>query len=133
MKSDSAFTAKHVSREFFFKTESLRSIAWVVAVLLCAAPGRATTWFVTNAADSGPGTLRGYVSSASSGDTITFSDIMYGQTIHLTSGRLLVTQSSLIIDDTGGLLTIDGGGKSPLLEMTNHTPLCAFDHADQRL
>ena len=57
-----------------------------------------STIVVTDADDSGAGSLRQAITGAASGDTITFSSKLRGQTITLTSGELDITQD----------LTIDG-------------------------
>ena len=59
---------------------------------------------VTNTNDSGPGSLRQEIASAASGQTITFSSKLRGQTITLTSGELDINQN----------LNIDGPGASQL-------------------
>lgn len=64
------------------------------ALLLCAAAlagpkyfrGTAATLIVTNANDSGPGSLRQALADANNGDTIQFDVALNGQTISLTSG-----------------------------------------------
>src|SRR5205814_8893646 len=64
----------------------------------------ATTITVTNANDSGPGSLRQALADANDGDTIQFDPALNGQTITLTSGELVVADS----------ITISGPGPSLL-------------------
>ncbi len=74
-----------------------------------------TTHVVTNLNDSGTGSLRAAIASAVSGDTITFTNTLAGQTIVLTGGGLSVTDS-LTIDASaldGGII-IDGNSNSSI-------------------
>ncbi len=57
------------------------------------------TWLVTNANDSGDGSLRQAISYAAQGETILFDPILAGQVISLTSE--LVVDRNLIIDASG--------------------------------
>ena len=52
-----------------------------------------STLTVTNALDSGAGSLRAAIKAASSGDTIVFASSLNGQTITLTSGELAISKS----------------------------------------
>src|SRR5262249_33761765 len=73
---------------------------------------------VTNAGDSGPGSLRQAIIDASNGDTITFSRDLTGSTIKLTSGEVQVNKS-LDIEGLGpDALTVDGGGTGRVFEIT---------------
>lgn len=54
------------------------------------------TLTVTSTADSGPGSLRGTIATASSGDTIQFDATLNGQTIGLTSGELVIGKNITI-------------------------------------
>jgi hypothetical protein len=66
---------------------------------------------VTNTNDSGPGSLRGAINNATSGEIINFARSAYG-TITLTSGPLVVNMIDLTIDGPGAhKLTVSGGGK----------------------
>ncbi len=64
-------------------------------------PARAATLVVTNAADSGPGSLRQAISDAAVGDTITFD-----------SSYVITLTSTLVLSQD---LTIDGGGHTIIL------------------
>jgi hypothetical protein len=77
-------------------------IALVVLAFSSASPVFANTITVTNTADSGSGSLRGAIASASSGDTINFS-LTYPATITLSSTLTINTS-----------LTISGPGASNL-------------------
>src|SRR4051812_12445750 len=79
--------------------------------LLGTAPAnlRAATITVTSVADSGTGTLREALASASSGDTISFS-LTTPARITLSSGELLVTKSLTISGPGASNLAVDGNG-----------------------
>ena len=93
------------------------SIALLLLGLEGAATGRtaqaATTVFVTNTSDSGPGSLRDAISQSQSGDTIAFAipPAAVGCTaavctISLTSGELVVSTSLSIVGPGATLLTV---------------------------
>ena len=65
---------------------------------------------MTNALDSGAGSLRAAIKAASSGDTIVFAPSLNGQTITLTSGELAISKS----------LDIEGPGPDKLAISGNH-------------
>ena len=64
-----------------------------VLALFAATSARAATITVTNAADSGAGSLRQSITSASSGDTITFANNLSGATITLTGGEVFISKN----------------------------------------
>jgi hypothetical protein len=72
----------------------------VVGATVSAPSPKATTIVVTNNNDSGSGSLRNAIASASAGDTITFAagGLSGGQTITLTSGSLTPTVNVTITD-----------------------------------
>ncbi|MEI2579536.1 Ig-like domain-containing protein, partial [Scytonema sp. PRP1] len=73
---------------------------------------------VTNAANSGTGSLRDAIARANAGDTIKFSPTLAGQTITLTSGQLLVNKS-LTIDGAGVTgIKISGNNASRIFDVT---------------
>ncbi len=76
-----------------------------------------STLVVTNAHDSGSGSLRQQIADASTGDTITFSNKLKGQTITLTSGELDVTSSITISGPGAGKLAVSGGGSSEVFNI----------------
>src|SRR3954469_4979051 len=69
-----------------------------------------STLTVTNALDSGAGSLRAAIKAAGSGDTIVFSSSLNGRTITLTSGELAISKS----------LDIKGPGPDKLAISGNH-------------
>jgi hypothetical protein len=77
---------------------------------------------VTSNADSGAGSLRAAITSATSGDTITFNA---GMTISLTSGELAISKNLTIdgdLDNNGTAdVTIDAGYHSRVLHITAGT------------
>jgi predicted outer membrane repeat protein len=56
----------------------------------------AATLVVTSTADSGAGSLRNTIDAANPGDTIEFSSSIWGQTIILTSGELVLVRDVII-------------------------------------
>ena len=80
-------------------------------VPLCAAmagiaTANAATLIVTNTADSGPGSLRAAITTASNGDTIQFDPVLNGQIISLTSGELAIDKNITINGPGSDLLTV---------------------------
>jgi hypothetical protein len=69
-----------------------------------------STLTVINTDDSGTGSLRAVLASASQGDTIKFSPELDGQTITLTSGPLDIGVGLTIHGPGAGELTVSGGG-----------------------
>jgi hypothetical protein len=85
-----------------------RTTNFAIAVLLLAATtmsAHAATITVTNANDSGPGSLRQAPAVAHHGDRITFA---VSGTITLTSGGLVVTKNVTISGPGANQLSIDG-------------------------
>src|SRR5262249_24359600 len=87
----------------------LCALALLVAHLPQAAPTRAATLTVTTTADSGPGSLRAAIQSASAGDTITFG---VTGTIALTTGPLRLDKNLTITGPGSGSLAVDGSNQS---------------------
>lgn len=82
---------------------------------------RAATLTVTSTADSGAGSLRNAIASASSGDTINFASSLSGQIIRLTSGELLVPNNLTVTIDASALampVVIDGGHAGCIFEIS---------------
>jgi hypothetical protein len=72
-----------------------------------------STLTVTSVLDDGSaGTLRAVVSTASTGDVITFDPTLNGQTITLTQGEINITQDLTIQGPGAGLLAISGNNAS---------------------
>jgi hypothetical protein len=78
------------------------SLASAIIIAICIgvmAGGQslpAATLVVTSTADSGPGSLRNTIDAANPGDTIEFSSSIWGQSIILTSGELLLVKDVII-------------------------------------
>jgi hypothetical protein len=94
------------------KTKSRISTACAIAALLLSATGTpAATITVTNGNDSGPGSLRHAILSASSGDTINFAPCLTAVT--LTSGGLIINKDLTITGPTAGRLTVQRSADAP--------------------
>ena len=77
-----------------------------------------STLTVLNNADSGPGSLRDTIATASSGDTIVFDNKLNGQTITLTSGELAISKN-LDIEGLGAKnLTVSGNDSSRVFDVS---------------
>jgi hypothetical protein len=87
---------------------SFLSAAIIFAVVSASAQSAVLT--VTNTDDSGPGSLRDTIASASDGDTIQFSPALKGQAITLTSGELAIGKS----------LNLNGPGADQLTIQRSH-------------
>jgi hypothetical protein len=78
---------------------------------------------VTSASDSGNGSLRAAVTTAGPGDTITFSQKLFGKTITLTSGPIVDTGISLTIQGPGAArLAISGNDHSGIFDLVPTDP-----------
>jgi hypothetical protein len=77
-----------------------------------------STLTVLNTADSGAGSLREAIATASSGDTIDFAHNLSGKSIVLTSGQLVVSKDLDIEGPKMQLLTISGNGASRVFDIT---------------
>src|SRR5439155_4207189 len=82
-------------------------------VLLCGIPAKspAATITVTTTADTGAGSLRAALASATNGDTINFS-LTTPAKITLTNGQLFVSNSISILGPGPGNLRLDGNAAS---------------------
>ena len=91
--------------------------AGVLALILCLAarPGGAATITVTNAADSGAGTLRQAIATAAPGDTIDFA--ITGMIV-LTNGELAINANLSIVGPGQTLLTISGNNASRVFNIS---------------
>lgn len=87
-------------------------------------PAGAATLTVTNTADSGAGTLRNLVGSASAGDTIKFTNTLSGQIITLISGQIVLS-NNVTIDGSAltNQIVLNGNHASRLFTVTNATVL----------
>jgi predicted outer membrane repeat protein len=104
----------------FSKTAIVRSVLILVLLVgllgvMPSAPAYAAALTVTNANDSGAGSLRQAILDAAAGDTIGFDPSLAGQTIALNS------QVNLQKD-----LTIDGSGLTPVVEITGSFAMRIF-------
>jgi hypothetical protein len=77
---------------------------------------------VTTTNDTGAGSLRQAIADASSGETITFTNSLSGQSIVLTSGQITVNKS-LSIDATGLNITMNGNHSDRIFEFTSGTTI----------
>jgi len=82
-----------------------------------------STLTVTNAADSGAGSLRADIAAAKSGDTIVFAPSLVGQTITLTSGELSITTGVTIQGPAADQLTVSGNNQSRVFEVNAGQPV----------
>jgi hypothetical protein len=89
----------------------------LAATLLSNSNTHAATLIVTSTADSGPGTLRDALASATDGDTIDATGI--SGTILLTNGELLVNNSVTILGPGPTHLAVDGNATSRVFHITN--------------
>ncbi|MGH8099812.1 MAG: choice-of-anchor Q domain-containing protein [Chthoniobacterales bacterium] len=80
-----------------------------------AIPAHSAVLIVSNANDSGPGSLRQALAAANDGDTIDATGIL--GVITLTSGQLLVTKSVAINGAGADLLAVDGNATSRLFQV----------------
>jgi predicted outer membrane repeat protein len=83
------------------------------------------TLTVTSTADSGPGTLRDALATASDGDTINFS-VAANSIITLTSGELTVNTSVTIDGSTATNLIVSGNGASRVFNLNAPATLIGF-------
>lgn len=82
-----------------------------------------STLTVTNALDSGKGSLRYEIAHASRNSTIDFAPSLAGQTITLTSGELDITTGVTIKGPGAGQLTISGGDNSRVFDVNARDPV----------
>ncbi len=87
------------------------------------------TEYVLNTSDSGSGSLRTAIASASSGDTIDFASGVTG-TITLTSGPLVIDQSLDIEGPGAGNLTISGNDASQVFVVGSPATIAGLTIAD---
>jgi len=98
--------SRHTAQSAFFNLFPRICLAVVCAGAMSA---HANIITVTNANDSGPGSLRQALADASDGDTINFA---VTGTIALTSGELLVAKNITISGPGVDNLAIDGNAKN---------------------
>jgi len=106
---------------------SLQRFFLIGVSLLTVVTASGATITVLNTANSGTGSLRQAVVSASPGDTIVFTNTLSGQTIVLTSGSITLNKAVTI--DASALpngIAIDGNRNSPVLVATATVTLTAL-------
>src|SRR3954447_8917204 len=79
-----------------------------------------STLTVTNALDSGAGSLRAAIKAAASGDKIVFDPGLNGQTITLTSGELAISKSLDIEGPGAGLLAVSGNHAGRVFDISQN-------------
>src|SRR5579859_380694 len=102
-------------RRLYLSHSTLRLAALLTVILASLATQfsvQASTLIVTTNADSGAGSLRQAIATASPGDTINFAAGLAGQTITLTSGELEINQNLTITGLPGQVVTISGNHTS---------------------
>src|SRR5580700_6750634 len=73
-------------------------------------------WVVTNLSDSGAGSLRAAITSATPGDTVSFAPRLRG-TIALTSGELAIPTSLTLNGPGAKVISVSGSGKSRVFDI----------------
>jgi hypothetical protein len=95
---------------------SFAAVAACFTTLALAGTAAGATWTVTSLDDSGPGSLRDAIASASPGDTVQFQ---VAGTITLTSGELYIGQNLTIAGPGAPQLAISGNHASRVFEIAN--------------
>ncbi|MCT7994999.1 DUF4347 domain-containing protein [Laspinema olomoucense] len=111
---DLAFRTGEITAPLALKPEAMMAYSGVLAILT-----------VTNANDSGAGSLRNAIASAQGGDTILFDSSLANQTITLTSGQLELNKDLTIDGSNAAGITISGNNASRVFfvkENTNFVP-----------
>ena len=104
-----------------------RSIAGVLGLACAFEPLHATTRFVQNCDDSGPGSLRATISGADSYDGIDLSQLQCS-TISLTSGEIVVSQTGMFILGPGASkLSISANYNSRIFKHTGQGSFSILD------
>jgi hypothetical protein len=80
-----------------------------------------STLTVLNNLDSGTGSLRDAIATASTNDTIAFDPSLNGQTITLTSGELAISQNLDLEGPGASQLTISGNDASRVFDISRRT------------
>ena len=95
--------------------------------VMAAYNGILATLTVTNVLDSGEGSLREAISTATTGDTINFDPSLAGQTITLTTGQLEIDKDliieGLVDSETNPNITISGNNASRVIDLHRETDL----------
>jgi len=106
-----------------FQSQHLGIFFRFLALLILAQTANAATNIVTSSADdNSPGTLRRVISNSVSGDTITFDPNLSGQTILLTTGRIILSNSlTLDASQLAARLIIDGNTNGRIFQVFSNT------------
>ena len=94
----------------------MKAVLCASALLALSATAEAATLTVTNANDSGPGSLRAAVAASASGDTVTF-DPAVKDSILLTSGQIQIPHALTIAGPGWFKLAIDGNYNDRLFQI----------------
>ncbi|MCT7982460.1 DUF4347 domain-containing protein [Laspinema sp. A4] len=105
---DLAFRTGEITAPLALKPEAMMAYSGVLAILT-----------VTNANDSGAGSLRNVIASAQAGDTILFDPTLANQTITLTSGQLELNKNLTIDGANAPGITISGNNASRVFFVSN--------------
>ncbi|RYD47785.1 MAG: right-handed parallel beta-helix repeat-containing protein, partial [Verrucomicrobiaceae bacterium] len=91
-----------------------------LSILACCSTSLAGAAIVSNTNDSGPGSLREAINTATSQELIEFSPALDRATILLTGGSIDIISAELTIDATSlsGGITISGGGNSQIFHIS---------------
>ncbi|MCT7956289.1 DUF4347 domain-containing protein, partial [Laspinema palackyanum] len=111
---DLAFKTGEITAPLALKPEAMMAYSGVLAILT-----------VTNANDSGAGSLRNAIASAQAGDTIQFDSSLANQTLTLTSGQLELNKNLTLDGANAPGITISGNNASRVFfvkENTNFVP-----------
>ncbi|MCT7964042.1 DUF4347 domain-containing protein [Laspinema sp. D1] len=111
---DLAFRTGEITTPLALKPEAMMAYSGVLAILT-----------VTNANDSGAGSLRNAIASAQAGDTLQFDSSLANQTITLTSGQLELNKNLTLDGANAPGITISGNNASRVFfvkENTNFVP-----------
>ncbi|MDY6804298.1 MAG: DUF4347 domain-containing protein [Cyanobacteriota bacterium] len=100
-----------------FRTGEIKAPIALVPEVMATYGGVLAILTVTNANDSGVGSLREAIASAQSGDTIKFDSSLANQTITLISGQLTVNKDLIIDGGDAAGLTISGNNASRAIEL----------------
>src|SRR5436190_1771704 len=89
-------------------------IIWLLLLCVALTTARGATIIVTEASDSGPGTLRRALADAHDGDTIQFDPLLGGRNLLIAPvlGQLVVNKNVSIISPGANRLAVDGNHAS---------------------
>ena len=104
-------------------------------VALTSVSAQSAILIVTNANDSGAGSLRDTIAAATQGDTIQFDAALNGQAITLTSGQLVIGKNLTITGPGASQLTVqrstaNGTPAFRIFEISNNVTLAGLTIAN---